>query len=388
MSSQEDLERAESMVAMAAGDRLELAEEPPGVRLATIDGVLTRLDSITARMRGQFEHLRTSNSRRIPDAYFADEQEVENELQKVGAGLRTAMAVGGIFSDPFEIERRVAANLTPTGVWARLSEASRFPRPATRPAILDWSLQPVPWLDDKGSRWPPAATEALAEVRQLVGDEAERVRVRELPFADWVQLGFVERQRTFATRYPKNPGRQILLISGLEVSDESLPANSGPLSELPPDLWLYPHAEIVSGLDQSAAHAVVADKGGPLAGLVSYGQTRGAPSEHRGLGLHQFSLTPRLDIVALLGLRPERPAIRHVLVDDDGLGIVCRQWRSYLIHNGDHGPLEPSVIGADLIIRPDLFDTIEATIGASRVALGLVVRHQQEAGSDDGADVN
>ncbi len=375
MSDRDELLRAQAMVAMAVGDRLELAEEPPGFRLAITGGVLARLDSITARMREQFEHLRTPSSRRIPDAYYADEQETENELQKVGAGLRAAMALGGIFGDPFEIERGLAADLTPTGIWARRSEASRVPRPTTRPAAFDWSRQPIPWVDDQDFEWPPADAEALTGIRQLAGDEAERVRVGEVPFTDWVQLGFIERQRTFATRYPTNPGRQVLLMAGLEVCDGPPPTNSGPLSELPPGLWAHQYNDLVSGLDQDGARAAVATDRKPLAALVSFEQTPGAPSKERGLGLHQFCLTPQLEIVALLGLRPETPAIRHTLIDDHGQAIVCRQWRSYLVHDGNYGPLEPAVIGADLIIRRDLFDILEATIGADRIDLGLTVRH-------------
>jgi hypothetical protein len=377
MTDGDELLRAQAMVAMAVGDRLELAEEPPGFRLAITGGVLARLGSITARMRDQFEHLRTPSSRRIPDAYYADEQETENELQKVGAGLRAAIALGGSVGDPFEIERDLAADLTPTGIWARRGEASRVPRPTTRPAVFDWSLEPIPWIDDEAFNWPPADADALTGTRQLAGDEAERVRVGEVPFTDWVQLGFIERQRTFATRYPTNPGRQVLLIAGLEVCDGPPPANSGPLSELPPGLWAYAYTDLVSGLDQDGARAAVATIRKPLAALVSFEQTSGAPSQERGLGLHQFCLTPQLEIVALLGLRPETPAIRHTLVDDQGQAMVCRQWRSYLVHDGNYGPLEPAVVGADLIIRRDLFDILEAAIGANRIDLGLTVRHHQ-----------
>jgi len=386
MIDRDDFLRAQAMVAMAIGDRLELAGEPPGFRGAITDGVLVRLDSINARFRDQFDHLRAPSSRRIPDAYYADELETENELQKVGAGLRAALALGGILGDPFEIERSIAADLTPTGVWARRSEASRVPRPTTRPAVFEWSLHPIPWVEDKDFEWPPADAEALTGVRQLVGDQAERVRVGEVPFTDWVQLGFVERQGTFGTRYPKSPGRQVLLMSGLEVCAGSPPANSGPLSELPPGLWAHRYTDLDSGLDQARARVAIAASRMPLTALVSYEQTLGAPSKDRGLGLHQFCLTPQLEIVAFLDLRPETPALRHVLIDDHGPGIVCRQWSSYLIHGGNYGPLEPAVVGADLIIRPDLFDTVEATIGADRIDLGLTVRHHQGPEPGDGPD--
>lgn len=382
----ETILRAQAMVEMAVGHRLELAGEPHGLRGAIVDGVVLRIDGISARFREQFDHLRTPSSRRIPDAFYADEQETENELQKVAAGVRTAMALGGVFGDPFDIEQNIAADLTPTGSWARRSEASRVPRPPTRPGVLGWSLDQVPWLDKSDFEWPHAEAEALTGVRQLFGANAERARVAEAPYTGWAQLGLIERQGTFASRHPANPARQVLVMSGLEVCDGAAPGNSGPLSNLPPALSAHPYPDLVTGPDQDTAREAVATMRKPLAALVFYEQTACAPSHERGPGLHQFCLTPQLEIVAMLGLRPETPAIRHVLVDDEGPALVCRQWRSFLIHDGNYGPLEPAVVGADLIIRSDLYDILEGTIGADRIDLGLTIRHHQ--GSEPGDDTD
>jgi len=60
----------------------------------------------------------------------------------------------------------------------------------------------------------------------------------------------------------------------------------------------------------------------------------------------------RLFVIAFLGLRPEMPALRHVLIDDEGPALVGRLWRGFLIHDGNYSPLEPAVHGADLILRP------------------------------------
>jgi hypothetical protein len=120
--------------------------------------------------------------------------------------------------------------------------------------------------------------------------------------------------------------------------------------------------------------------------MVNYQMAVGSPAYDRGLGLHEFCLAPRIEVIALLGLRPETPALRHVLIDAGGPALVCRQWRSYLIHAGDYGPLVPAIQGADLIVRPDLFDILEETIGADRLGLGLVVRHREAPEPDDEAD--
>ncbi|TFC28311.1 hypothetical protein E3O53_12570 [Cryobacterium sp. TMT2-18-3] len=373
----DNFRRATAMVTATIDDRLNAINEPRGFRTAVTEGVFARLDSITSRLRVQFDHLQTRGSERIPDAYFVDEMETENELQKVSAGLRSALALGGILGNPLEIEDSLAANLTPTGGWARRSEASRVPRPKARPTVFEWSQLPFTWAEDKGLEWPPAGATALAKVRQFVGEDAERVRVGEAPYSQWVQLGFIERQLSSGRRHPKSPRRQILLMSGLEGCGEAPPLNSAPLSELPPDLWVRPYRELMPGFDQQRARAAVATAAKPLAALVSFEGSSGAPATDRGLGLHEFCLTPQLEIVALLGLRPETPAIRLVLIDDKGPGIVCRQWRRTPTPDGRHGPVEPTTQGADLIIRPDLFEVLEGAIGLDRLALGVGVIHHQ-----------
>jgi len=108
---------------------------------------------------------------------------------------------------------------------------------------------------------------------------------------------------------------------------------------------------------------------------VNYTGQLGAPGRGRGVGLHPFTLSPRIEVVAYLGLRPEQPAVRHYLIDDHGPAIVTRLWRSSLIHDGNYTPLEPAIHGADLIIRPDLFARLSDAIGARRIQAGIVVRH-------------
>jgi hypothetical protein len=128
--------------------------------------------------------------------------------------LRAAMALGGVMGDPVEVERALAHEFTDSGGWARRSEASRVPRPVTRPAILRWSLAPVPWVDDEGSAWPSAGADALTSVRQPTGTDAQPARVAEEPYRNWVQLALIERQGTLPSRYPRKPGRQVTLMSG------------------------------------------------------------------------------------------------------------------------------------------------------------------------------
>ena len=81
-------ERAEGLVNMFLDDRLQDANEPPGLREAVTDRVSGRADDIGKRGGQQIGHLRSPSSRRIPDAYLADEEVIENEFQTAAAGIR------------------------------------------------------------------------------------------------------------------------------------------------------------------------------------------------------------------------------------------------------------------------------------------------------------
>ena len=155
-------ERAEGLVNMFLDDRLQDANEPPGLRKAVIDRVSRRADDIGKRGWEQIGHLRSPSSRRIPDAYLADEEVIENELQTAAAGIRTARALEGVLSDPRKFEHNLAQRLAPNARWSLRSEASRVPRPPTRASVLDWSLAPIPWAENE-TGWPPAGAVALGQ---------------------------------------------------------------------------------------------------------------------------------------------------------------------------------------------------------------------------------
>lgn len=380
MTSATPEERAEGFVTLFLHDRLENANEPPGLREAIVDRLVGQVDDIGKRFGEQIDHLRSAWARRMPDAYLADEEVVENELQMCAAGIRTARALEGVLSDPRRFEQTLAQRLAPNARWALRSEASRVPRPPTRARVLDWSLAPIPWIEND-AEWPPAGAIALADVRQLTGADGEPVRVSEEPYKGWVQLGMFERQATLATRYPDIAARQILIATGLEACDGPPPANSMPLSRATPHPWAVGYKHLAPNLDAKRARIALSSTRGPLAALIDYEGQPGAPAHDRGVGLQRFTLVPRIEVIALLGLRPETPALRHVLVDDNGTAIVGRQWRGFLIHDGNYSPLEPAIHGADLILRPDLYETLVNTAGTDRLALGVTVSHSEHAPS-------
>jgi hypothetical protein len=374
--------QVEGLVRLFLDERLADANEPPGVREAVIQSLAGQVETIKKRTSEQISQLRSPSSQSIPDGYFNDEEEAENALQHAAAGIRAARARAGFLTaDARRFEARYAFSLAPSARWASLEESSRVPRPATRHHLLARSLTPIPWQHNE-DQWPPPMAVDLERTRRFTGVYAKPVRVAEKPYNGWVQLGMFERQATFASTYPKQPSRQLLISTGLEVTDASMRIDSRPVGTNPPNIWLATYDHLLPGVDQASAAEILEDLEGPFTTMANYRGQRSAPHRGRGVGLHPFTLVPRLELVAFLDLRPESPTVRHCLVDGQGPALVGRNWRGFLIHDGGYTPLAPAVCGTDLIIRPDLYERLEDALDKNRIQSGIAVRHFEGEDSD------
>lgn len=375
-------EQVERLVGFYLDERLADGDELPGVREAVIQDLADRSETIKQRSTEQLGQLRSQSSRRIPDAYFNDEEEIENAFQRAAAGIRAARARAGFLTaDARRLEAAYASSLAPSARWALLEESSRVPRPATRHHLLARTLTPIPWQDNE-HEWPPPTAVELERTRHLTGQDAGPIRVAERPYSDWVQIGMFERQATLASTYPKQPRRQLLISTGLEVTDASISIEPLPVGTNPPNIWLAPYDHLLPDVDPASAAEIFEDLQGPLTTIANYRGQRSAPHRDRGVGLHPFALVPRLELVAFLGLRPESPIVRHCLIDDQGPALVGRNWRGFLIHDGSYSPLLPAVHGGDLIIRPDLYERLEDAFDRNRIQVGITVRYFEDEEED------
>ena len=364
------------------GARLDAAGQAPGLRETVIDLVVAAIpDHVEPLMRMQLDLLTHPSSDRFPDAYLAEQAAAEDSLQKAAAGLRAALAQAGHLVDPQAFERGTAARLRDDSLSALRAELARVPRPLTRPKALEWSLDPVPWFSDSRQEqepWPPFGLASVAGLRTLPEGALAFARVDDGPHAGWVQIGLVERQRTPARRYPDQPARQVLITVGLETADDDPPTSTLPISRAPWQLWTRPLRRLAPGLtraEAAAEHLSTTDQA--LVALTDAGTTPliDTPRHRNGPGLPPYVLAPAASIVAVLGLEPTDGICGFSLSDVAGEALICRQWRGHLVHNGTYEPLLPSVAGADLIIRPDLFTRLHDTIGPSRCRAGLNVHH-------------
>lgn len=373
-----DTRRAHRLASMFLGQRLQDANEPPGLRATIVERVALQMGTIKQRGQAQIDYLRSPSSRRLPEAYLVDEEILENELQRGAAGIRAARAREGIFSDPSQFEYELAQRLTPSALWALRSEASRVPRPPTRTAVLDWSAVPIPWLNNNDDEWPPAGAVALAGVTHVDQRDGYMVRVSEAPYSGWIQLGMLEQQETLASSSSKTRGRRLFVGAGLEARDTPAPHDSFPFSDGTPSWWAATREDVASEIDPHTAQAALRSEQVPLCALADYAGQQGAPHRSRGVGLHALSLAPSVEIIAALGLQAEKPSLRHILIDANGPALVGRNWRGFLVHGGDYYPLVPAVHGTDLLIRPDLYDQLESITGADRLSMRVIVDFSEE----------
>jgi hypothetical protein len=378
---------AEGLVDGYLGFRLEQAGDPPGLREAAADLAATAFASpdLEQLMRHQLEQLRGLHSKAVPDAYFADEAATEDALQRAAAGLRVAAAQNGRILDPRSFERGAALRLADNPRLALRAELARVPRPATRPDEVRWSFEPAPWADDRdeADRWPPPGLDSAASLRCLPGGASALARVEGGPHVDWIQIGMIERHLTPARRYPDRPSRLVLIAVGLEITDTEPPARSLPFASSPWHLWIAPWRRLDPTADADSAIRQLSTLSSPVVALAEDGRG-GALLRRAGLGHPPFLLAPVLPLVVALGLEPTPTISGFSLSDVDGPGLVGRQWRGHLVHDGNYQPLAPAVEGADLVVRPDLFARLLDIVGEARTRTGVSVSHR--AGDDSGED--
>jgi hypothetical protein len=371
--SRDYLAMASELVDTFLGGRLEAAGEIPGLRDATVALTARALENarIEQLMRQQLDQLTHLSSKRIPDAYLADEAATEDALQRAAAGIRMAAAANGRILDP-SFERAAARRLGDNPRFAIRAEIARIPRPVTRPEALRWSIESAPWADksDEDDIWLPNGLNAASQLRCLPGGASALARVEDGPHEGWIQIGMIERHLTPARRYPARPSRLILISVGLEITETSPPAKSLPFAASPWLLWVIPWQHLDPAATADAAAQDLSRLSCPLVALADDGR-RGQGSRGTGPGTPPFHLAPVLAAVITLGLWPTPGICGFSLSDDDGPGLIGRQWRGHLVHDGNYEPLMPAVEGADLIIRPDLFAQLLDIVGKTRVHSGI-----------------
>jgi hypothetical protein len=349
-----------------AGTRLQWGEQfLPGLWRAVRTYATSSLSDKAhkKRLKSQLDKLADSSRKRWPDAFLALEETIEDTLQSMATGGRTARFMAGeLISNPVEWESELASALLDDPTVPLILEAHRQPRPC---------IAPPP--NNSHEIWAQIRAHAAGGSRSSIVDSAEEnnhvlgtLTVKPASSAPIVEGGKFGGWRWFATvenRFVKHPDWRCETdlfaerYCALEVRNENdkqaltrPPVTNGDLR-----LWNYEF--------DYTLETPLTSNSQPLVG-VDYELTM-ADDGHKGLGVPTPLLVPTASLIALLRLHPGVPCSYE---DENGLALALVTWRTEY-DNSDYYLAWPRMWGCGIVIRPDLLARLISTVGAHRLVL-------------------
>ncbi len=354
------------LVREAAGYRLSRAESMlPGLEEAVCSRAASAMGTERFRklLNSQLDAYADRHGKHIPDVYLFDEQTIEEALQLAAAGGRYArIAAGEGTPNPAAWESDLADILLDDPALPLAVEKRRIPRPPIPapppPASPIWADVPTSASADSedGTHGLPLGQFGpFTATTQIEPGESTRV-VEQGQYRGWRMIATVEE---LVKQHPERSERSSFLAERYQAVELRNP-DDGETLDMPPmalgdfrlwhmevglpsDLHLPDHTLPVVGIDFAAA---------------------GARDRQHGLGVHSPLLSPTLGLIALLALYPGGP---FTLNDNQGCGLTLVTWRAAYETTGHHLPI-PRLLGSAVLIRPDLFERLQAA-AAGRLVL-------------------
>ena len=353
----EDTAQVDSIIEAVADVRLSRAETIlPGLS----DAVRKRVDAARnsekqkRRLRDQFDAYADSGRKRLPDAFLASIEAVEDSIQRAAAGARGARLMNqGPVADPVKLEEQLASVLLDDPKLPLAVERTRQPRPEIPP--------PPPRGDPL---WGALRARAKGKGVDETGFEAANQDGSQLlatlaishskviptivdgPYGGWRLVAAVERRIISRPDWNSNEddiARRYRVVE-LRLDGDRQALTLPPIAKGSILTW-----ESAAGADFSANLGI---RTGPVVGYDS--EVRVAGDGHYGLGIQRDLLTPTTWLVAALTLKQST----HFVLDDDvGRALALITWRTEY-ETSDYYLAWPRLCGAGLVIRSDAFDRL------------------------------
>lgn len=377
----------QALIRWYVAERLKAAGWGTALIRAVASVVDSNLDAaFDERMKSQVKQHRRSETGIWPDAYFVDQSMTEDSLQLFAAGIRAAVAATGEISDaPEAFEDEVLREVVDSALLSLRCEQSRILRPVDRPASLAWSLDVAPWYssyENGDSNWPPAGATTVQGNQSL--SLTALVQIQRGRFAGWKQVALAETQHTPEHRYPYAPARSVTVLIGLCGPGPSASPGSLPFAENDWFVWTQDGSSSRAEVDDAnrAIHQPRAPFFG-CSGPTSEGW-RGQP----GLDLPHWVIGPRKCLKDLLGLHVTMGPLGLSLSDSSGPAIVARHWRSRPVHDGAFRPFVHAVEGSDVLLRPDVLDSLASAAGGVGSEQWVGLESEEPSMADDERESN
>lgn len=362
----DELAGTKRLIKAVAGIRLSQGKRfLPGLLDAVSDQVaeVRASETFKDRLKSQLDAFADRVRKRWPDAFIANEEIIEDTLQLIAAGGRTARLMAGeLISNPIEWEDQLASVLLNDPTIPLLIETLRQPRPQISPPPGIGNEIWVQIHESRSNGSSSSIVEAVEEDERLLATITVKSAscspiVEGGKFGGWRWLANVE------NRFVKHPDWRseadlfVERYCALEVRN----ANDQQALTRPPvtagDIRLW-SVEVDHVLE-----APLFERSQPLVGvdyeLAMVGDGR------QGLGVPNPLLTPTVSLIALLKLHPGAPFNYE---DENGLALALATWRAeYDI--SDYYLARPRLWGCGIVIRPDLFNQLVTTVGKNRLVL-------------------
>ena len=376
----EDVDGLNRQIDDLAGVRLSEAEQIlPHLGKAVVKRVATARFGETQqhRLRAQLRAYEDSLHERWPDAFLANEEALEDAIQRAAAGARGARLMSGApVVDPVELENSLAEALLSDPDIPLALERTRQPRP---------EIPPPPFRGD--SIWSALSARAQGAALGASGIEAAAhdgthlcgtVAIAGSGDVPSIAGGTYRGWRLIATFERRIVSRDEPLAKEEDLSQRcrSIELRLGEdrqMLTLPPfakgDLqaWNRPQVLGVTGTRTTQSQGVI-----------------GADFEfpHHGLGIQRPLLTPTAWLYA--AITPEHG--RYFSLDDDsGPALALISWRTEY-ETSEYHLARPLLFGVGLVARTDVFDRL-VDVGEGNLTFRdfvAGVTHFEQSGAVDG----
>jgi hypothetical protein len=358
--------RIQRFIEFVAGVRLSQGERfLPGLLDAVSDRVteVRASEAFKKRLKSQLDAFADSVHKRWPNAFLANEEIIEDALQSIAAGGRTArLMAGALISDPIDWEDQLASELLNDPTAPLLIETHRQPRPQISPPPGIGNKVWVQIHESRSNGSSSSIVEAVERDERLIAT----ITVKSARCSPIVEGGNFGGWRWFATienrvvKHPEWRSETDLFVErycAMEVRNandrQSLtrpPVTTGDLRQ-----W--------SIKVDHALETPLIERSQPLVG-VDYELAMVGDGCH-GLGAPNPLLAPTVSLIALLKLHPGAP---FTYEDENGLALSLLTWRAEY-DTSDYYLARPRIWGCGIVIRPDLFNQLVIVVGEDRLVL-------------------
>jgi hypothetical protein len=264
----------------------------------------------------------------------------EEEFQRMLGSARSCLALrGDLIKDPLNWEQSLSEAVADAAPYQLALEATRIPRPPSLPSAKDIESK----LEIIFRNSPHETADEIESTLNYSDAEQSCKKVDHLDLQGWAVVASIERSIIDSDRWRGEKGRIIQAVGAIELR---IPGDSRFLDFPPITKQSYRSWFSTAGSGHSSLSA---NQTAPLFGIDP--ETDPLSTAMTGLGWSCQVISPLQTLTHYLQLTPSSRLFE--LKDSIGPALLLRHWRTRYT-NDSYSLTKPTVVGAQILIRPDL----------------------------------